>query len=243
MILRDASGVVVDSLNYGGLVDPWAAEGYQAKSGAGNNGCYVTSPGWVGNVWPPVPMGGASDVSAGRMPDGSDTDSNCTDFVTTPATTLSAASAAGVSNVKVASVTGFEPGQTIRIDTGGNLENATIATVGTAGATTAESAISAGATAIPVANPMGFTPGESITIDSGENAETAVVSSVRRFGGTAIIVAAPLSHEHASGAQVSGTGITLTSALTHEHASGAQVAGSASTPGAPNQYYRRERSE
>ena len=26
MVLRDASGLVVDSLNYGGLVDPWAAE-------------------------------------------------------------------------------------------------------------------------------------------------------------------------------------------------------------------------
>ena len=30
MVLRDAAGLVVDSLNYGGLVDPWAAEGYQA---------------------------------------------------------------------------------------------------------------------------------------------------------------------------------------------------------------------
>ena len=26
LVLRDASGVVVDSLNYGGLVDPWAGE-------------------------------------------------------------------------------------------------------------------------------------------------------------------------------------------------------------------------
>ena len=34
MVLRDASGLVVDSLNYGGLVDPWAAEGYQAASGS-----------------------------------------------------------------------------------------------------------------------------------------------------------------------------------------------------------------
>ena len=35
MVLRDAAGLVVDSLNYGGLVDPWAAEGYQATSGSG----------------------------------------------------------------------------------------------------------------------------------------------------------------------------------------------------------------
>ena len=48
MVLRDATGAVVDSLNYGGLVDPWAAEGYQASSGAGRSGCYVTAPGEVG---------------------------------------------------------------------------------------------------------------------------------------------------------------------------------------------------
>ena len=30
MVLQDASGVVADSLNYGSLVDPWAAKGYQA---------------------------------------------------------------------------------------------------------------------------------------------------------------------------------------------------------------------
>ena len=30
---------MVDSLNYGLLVDPWAAEGYQGKSGAGEGGC------------------------------------------------------------------------------------------------------------------------------------------------------------------------------------------------------------
>ena len=45
MVLRDAAGNVVDGLNYGGLVDPWAAEGYQAASGAGESGCRVPSPG------------------------------------------------------------------------------------------------------------------------------------------------------------------------------------------------------
>jgi len=34
MVLRDAAGLVVDSINYGALVDPWAAEGYQAVSGS-----------------------------------------------------------------------------------------------------------------------------------------------------------------------------------------------------------------
>ena len=45
MMLRDAAGLVVDSLNYGGLVDPWAAEGYQAASGAGASGNFVATPG------------------------------------------------------------------------------------------------------------------------------------------------------------------------------------------------------
>ncbi|HWS92813.1 MAG TPA: arabinofuranosidase catalytic domain-containing protein, partial [Mycobacterium sp.] len=35
VVLRDAAGLVVDSLNYGGLVDPWASEGYHATSGTG----------------------------------------------------------------------------------------------------------------------------------------------------------------------------------------------------------------
>ena len=65
------------------------------------------------------------------------------------ATTLSVASAAGATNIKVASVAGFGAGQTIMIDTGANLETAVIATVGTAGATTVRAATAAGATVYP----------------------------------------------------------------------------------------------
>ena len=67
IVLRDARGNVVDSLNYGSLVDPWAAEGYQGTSGTGQGGCAAPSPGT-----------GGSDV---RFPDGHDTDSNCADFI------------------------------------------------------------------------------------------------------------------------------------------------------------------
>jgi len=73
MVLRDAKSLVVDSLNYGGLADPWAAQGDQTVSGSGKNGCYV-----------PLPEPGKSapgNISAGRFPDGSDTASNCTNFV------------------------------------------------------------------------------------------------------------------------------------------------------------------
>jgi hypothetical protein len=226
MVLRDAAGLVVDSLNYGGLVDPWAAEGYQATAGAGQSGCRVTAPG--------------PGRSAGRFPDGADTDSNCTNFLTQTASTLSTASVAGATNIKVASVADFDAGQTIMIDTGANPETAVIATVGTAGASTIGAATDVGATVIPVANAMGFSSDQTITIDSGANVETAIVSVAARRGATTITVAAPLKFAHAAGAQVSGTGITLTAALTKAHASGAQIAGSGPpTPGAPNQYHPR----
>jgi hypothetical protein len=238
VILRDAAGLVVDSLNYGLLVDPWASEGYQAASGAGQSGCRATSPGAAG--FGPVAAAAAINRSAGRFPDGLDTDSNCADFLVQPATTLPAGSAAGATNIKVASVTDFAAGQTITIDSGANLETAVIATVGTAGATTAGAATDVGATSIPVAGAIGFSAGQSISIDSGANHETAVVVSVSGGrGGARITVAAPLTFAHAAGAQISGTGITLTAALTRAHAGGAQVVTDVPTPGAPNKYSRR----
>jgi hypothetical protein len=120
LVLHDAAGLAVDSLNYGLLVDPSAGEGYQAASGARQRGCFVAAPG-LGR-------------SAGRFPDGADTDSNCTDFLTQAATTLPAGSVAGATNIKVASVDGFEAGQTVTIDGPEHPETAVIAAVGTAGA-------------------------------------------------------------------------------------------------------------
>jgi non-reducing end alpha-L-arabinofuranosidase len=239
MVLRDAAGLVVDSLNYGILVDPWAAEGYQAVSGPGESGCRATAPGSAGGFGPASLAAAAPYRSAGRFPDGGDTDSNCADFLVQAAATLAAASAAGTTNIKVASAEGFDAGQTIMIDTGANQETAVIATVGTPGATTVDTATGVGATTIPVASAFGFRPGQTITIDSGANAETAVVASGGRRGAPAITVAEPLKYAHGAGAQVSGTGITLTTALIRAHASGAQVADNIPTPGAPNRYSRR----
>jgi hypothetical protein len=175
----------------------------------------------------------------GSFPDGADTDSNCADFLTQSATTLPMAAAEGATSIKVASVSGFDAGQTILIDTGANLESAVIATVGTAGTTTVRAGFEAGAAVIPVASGLGFSPGQTITVDS-ETAE--VVSTGGRGGaGATITVAGPLRFAHAAGAQVSGTGITLTAALTRAHAGGTQVAAQVPTPGAPNQYSRRRR--
>ncbi len=239
MVLRDAAGLAVDSLNYGLLVDPWAAEGYQAASGLGASGCRVTTPGLAGGFGPAGLTAAATYKSAGRYPDGADTDSNCTDFLTQAAATLGAASTSGTTNIKVTSVEGFDTGQTILIDAGANQETAIIAAVGTAGATTVHAGTAVGATTIPVGNAFGFRPGQTITIDSGANSETALVAPGGRRGVPAITVAEPLKFAHGAGVQVSGTGITLSTALSREHASGVQVTDDIPTPGATNRYNRR----
>jgi hypothetical protein len=73
LVLRDAAGRVTDSLNYGRLVDPWLAEGYQGTSGSGRSGCTAAVPA----------VTAGAGTSAARYPDGADTDSNCADFMTT----------------------------------------------------------------------------------------------------------------------------------------------------------------
>lgn len=236
IVLRDASGLVVDSLNYGGLVDPWASQGYQAVSGPGKSGCYVPTPGATAGFGPAAV---STNRSAGRFPDGKDTGSNCDDFATQAATILSAPSDPGASNIKVASVDGFEAGQTIMINTGTNGETAVIAQVGTAGATRAPAAVRAGETVIPVASPFGFHEGQTVTIDAGADSETAVIASIRRFGGSSITLTKPLLHDHAEGTQLSGTGITLSAGLPKAHVTGAQVTDDFPTPGAPNHYGRK----
>ncbi len=239
LVLRDAAGLTVDSLNYGGLVDPWAAEGYQSISGSGQSGCSVPAPLFGRGFGPPNATPGAINRSAGRFPDGVDTDSNCDDFLLQPGTTLPAASAAGATNIKVANIADFTAGQTVLIDAGSEFETAVIATVGTPGASTVSTAANAGATVIPVNGAIGFTAGQTITIDSGANQETAVIASTTfGFRNSSIIVTKPLAMAHAAGVQVSGSGITLTTPLTKAHGSGTQVARSLPTPGAPNQYFR-----
>jgi hypothetical protein len=245
--LVDASGeVVVDAMVYGSQQSDSSGNGTIAspelatlEGDQGKGGCIVVVPS----------AAGGAGTSRGRFPDGADADSNCTDFLLQSATMLSAASSAGATNIKVAGVAGFVAGQTLTIDTGANVESVAVAAVGTAGATTVSAATSAGATVVTVASSMGFAAGQIITIGDGADHETAaVVSTTRggRFGpggaerSATIMVAAPLTHGHAVGAQVSGSGITLTTALTKAHASGAPLADLAPTPGAPNRYSRAQ---
>jgi hypothetical protein len=232
MILRDAGGRVTDSLNYGLLVDPWASEGDQTTSGAGQPGCFVPSPGPGRARGPQV---AAINRSAGRFPDGADTDNNCTDFQLQPSTTLAAPSVAGATNLKIASLGNFSAGKTLTIDAGANQETALIAQVGTAGATTITAAAQAGATALAVGNLAGFAAGQSITVDIGVNQETAMVASTTGGrGGSAISLSTPLQRGHAAGAPVSGSGITLSTPLIRAHADGTQISQGVPTPGVPN---------
>ena len=250
MVLRDSRGNVVDGLNYGGMVDPWLAEGYQAASGTNESGCFVASPA-SGRGLRMGPAGPASqpDRSAGRYPDGNDSDFNCRDFNLQNTGTLAAQVQAGSNNIKVTSVTGFNNGQKVIIGSGTASEIAVIAVIGTTGATSLSAAVSAGKKVIPVASVEGFNPGQSITVDNGTKSETAIVSSVgaarRRFGAQgnnptdSITVAVPLKFEHAAGVQVSGSGITLSRPLTMAHGNGTPVASDLPTPGEPNQYFRK----
>lgn len=252
MVLRNAEGKVVDGLNYGGIVDPWAAEGYQAASGASASGCYVSSPASGRGGRPGTAMPSTQpNRSAGRYPDGGDTDSNCRDFQLQSSITLATDAAAGTDNIKITSVAGFSIGQKVIIGTGANSEPATIATIGTTGATTIAASTSAGAKMLTVSGVEGINAGQTITIDNGATRESVTVASVtaarRRFGGggnmsqqvDTIAVAAPLKYAHNSGVQVSGSGITLASPLTKSFERGTPVSSNLPTPGAPNQYAMR----
>jgi len=248
MVLRDAEGNVVDSLNYGELVDPWAAEGYQAKSGAREFGCFVDSPAVPGGSSRTVPKPATlPDRSSGRYPDGTDFDSNCQDFESHDTMVLATASLTGSNNVKVNRVDGFGIGQRVIVGTGENSETAVITSVGASGGTRTTAKIGAGDTVIPVEKIEGFGEGQAITIGSGENLEEAEVASAthRRFwfgakpddGPTIFITTkTPLENEHRPGEQVSGSGITFSAPLAGAHASGTYITSDAPTPGAPNQY-------
>ena len=151
----------------------------------------------------------------------------------TGSTTVGLAAAAGDTNIKVASVSGFAAGNTVWIDASPNIETAVIASVGTAGATTVRTATAAGATVIPVASSAGFSAGQTITIGAGASQETAVVTSTSGGGSATITVSAPLTVAHAVGAPVSGSGITLAAGLASAHAGGAAVSGSGVAFAAP----------
>jgi hypothetical protein len=251
MVLRDAAGNVVDGLNYGGVVDPWAAEGYHATSGAGEGGNFVATPSASrGFRFGPSQPSVQPNKSAFRYPDGVDNDNNARDFVRQNATSLLMASAAGTNNVKVASVADFVIGQKVIIGSGAKSEIATITIIGTAGAATISSSAETGRKTIPVSGVEGFSAGQTVTIDNGTTLESGVIAAIiparRRFGpqsnnnvSDSISFTTPLKYVHSAGAQVSGSGITFSTSLKNAHEKGTPLAGNIPTPGAPNQYFKK----
>lgn len=256
--LIDNSGVVVvDAIVYGSRQSNSSANGTitspeiaTLEGDQSQGGCIIIAPVAGRNTGPFVPPSGNNNRSIGRFPDGTDTDSNCTDFLLQNTTTLSARSTNGANNIKIASVADFVVGQEITIGTDRNSEKAVITEIGTAGATTVGTAIAAGATAIPVTGIEGFNAGQTITINTGAKMETAVIASTatgrRGFRGGAMVMpmdtiklTAALKNAHTPGSQVSGSGITLAKPLSYTHERGSQVAGSVPTPGEPNQYFRK----
>ncbi len=131
---------------------------------------------------------------------------------------------AGSTVVPVANVAGFESGQKIGIDAGGQFELATVTAVGKAATqTTLREAVAAGATEIRLASAANISAGDLLTIGTGARKEMAKASAVSEAN--TVRLADPLQKPHAAGVDVStpGTGIRFTPATRFAHTSGDAV--------------------
>ncbi|HEY5508887.1 MAG TPA: arabinofuranosidase catalytic domain-containing protein [Paludibacter sp.] len=256
--LKDVSGaLLVDAIVYGSQQSSSSANGTIAspeiatlEGNQSQGGNIIVTPTQRRGQFA---SGGVQPIkSAGRFPDGADTDNNINDFFFQNAINLLIATEIGSTNIKVASVFDLIKGQKIVIGSGNSSETAVIASVGTAGGTAVRVVTNAGSKVILVASAEGFNIGQAITIDNGANQENSVVSSIavamRRFGGQrnsnpmdTITVANPLKFGHIVGVPVSGSGITLTAPLNKTHGSGSPVANNVPTPGEPNLYIRKNK--
>ena len=132
IVLRDSRGLVVDALNYGRVLDSQYAEGYHAESGFDAMGSLVMTP-YVVNIdgyHNPVNNVQLPNLSAGRFPDGNDTDNNKYDFRVQPYFHLAEDMEAGAQIIRVSSTYGLKAGQKIFIGGADNYEQALVTTVG-----------------------------------------------------------------------------------------------------------------
>ena len=237
--LRDSKGNIVDALNYGAIVDPWLGEGYQGQSGLEEPGNFVPVPA-VAQRGMPAPGTVAPNLSAGRWPDGMDTDDNENDFRVQGSISLAAPLAAGSRNLKVNSTRGLVINQ--RLFIGPDKEEVIAANIGTAGYTTLAADAAKGATRVSVAASQGFTVGQEVYVGD-EKAFIAEIHATRRgwyspvpAAPDAIVLTAPLKAAHASGEDFAGSGITVSAPIRGTYASGIPMTGSVPTPGAPNRF-------
>jgi len=237
LVLRDAAVRTVDSVNYGGLVDPWTAEGDQSISGLNRGGCYApvaSSPMGFG----PAAVTSKASVSTGRVVDGDDTGSNCDDFLAQGVSSLALDAALNTDNIKVNRTDVFAKGQRVSIGEDDLREDAVIAEVGTAGASVITEATAVGVTTLSLANAFGLEEGQTIVIGSGQTREVAVITGVRGGRAARITLKAPLTASHAAGESVAGTGLTLAAPLRKAHAKGTTILNAVPTPGAANTFVR-----
>ena len=252
MVLRDAAGLVVDSLNYGGLVDPWAAEGYQAASGAGRAAAACLRPARAAAASAAV-RAAVSDTTPerGPLPGRRGHRQQLHRFPVAARHHPVGRVGRRRDQYQSRQRGGLcrrpddhdryrrEPRDRRHRDGrhGGRhhgerrhrrrRDRRSRSPAGLASAPARPSPSTAARTRRRRWSPIRQVP--------------AAGAAAGRGGGATITVAAPLKFAHAAGAQVSGTGITLTTALNQAHTGGAQVAGNAPTPGAPNRYSRRGR--
>jgi hypothetical protein len=147
---------------------------------------------------------------------------------------------AGSTNLPVASAGGFEVGQKIGIDVGGNYEVGVVTYVGKAGTqTTLATAAAAGATSIKLVVNSDLSVGDTLMIGTGQRTERATVKAIvsvsaasaggrsqtTEGGGGEVELASPLKMDHMAGVDVSGsgTGISFSPATKFAHVSGDAV--------------------
>jgi len=147
---------------------------------------------------------------------------------------------AGSTHVPVASAEGFQVGQPIGLDIGGQFEVTTVTTVGKAATqTTLAQAATAGATSLKVAANADMTVGDTLIVGTGARKELATVKTLlnsvaapggrgsARTGGISgeVELAAPFQFDHQAGVDVSdtGTGVSFSPSTRFPHQSGDAV--------------------
>ena len=132
IVLHDSRDRVVDALNYGRVFDAQYAEGYHAESGVDAMGSLVMTPYVVqiDGYHNPVPNVEIPNLSAGRYPDGYDSDNNKYDFHVQPYFHLAEDTQKGGQVIIVSSIEGLSAGQKIFIGGADNYEQALMTTIG-----------------------------------------------------------------------------------------------------------------
>ena len=135
MTLYDNEGRVVDALNWGSVVNPMLSEGFHGQSGLDEYGNYVhlTVPEKTPNRRfedPNSPVMLSANLSAGRYPDGVDSDDNIKDFRIQKTANLLKDAHAGSDTIVIKDVDGLRIGQHFTLGRGAEAEEIQVAVIG-----------------------------------------------------------------------------------------------------------------